>query len=290
MNAKTKDPRALWEQLQQYGMIVVGALIYSLGQLFFIKPLHIPMGGVAGISLVANYLWSLPVGLCSIVLNLPLFFLGWRTLGRQFFYKTAFATVCSSIFLDLLAGVIPAFDGEMLIAALYGGIVMGAGFGIIFRAGGTSGGTDIIAKWLNKKRDTPIGTVNFSFNIVIISASALISGNPDSALYAIMASFLSSQVIDKLVYGVDVQKEAMIITDKPREVSRAIMEKLGHGVTAMEGKGMYTGDRRTVLICAVRRHESGTLKKLLLEEDENAFMMLSNINEVFGKGFKHLQQ
>ncbi|MDO4373354.1 MAG: YitT family protein [Clostridia bacterium] len=290
MNAKTKDPRALWEQLQQYGMIVVGALIYSLGQLFFIKPLHIPMGGVAGISLVANYLWSLPVGLCSIVLNLPLFFLGWRTLGRQFFYKTAFATVCSAVFLDLLAGVIPAFQGEMLIAALYGGIVMGAGFGIIFRAGGTSGGTDIIAKWLNKKRDTPIGTVNFSFNIVIISASALIYGNPDSALYAIMASFLSSQVIDKLVYGVDVQKEAMIITDKPREVSRAIMEKLGHGVTAMEGKGMYTGDRRTVLICAVRRHESGTLKKLLLEEDENAFMMLSNINEVFGKGFKHLQQ
>ena len=282
MNIKTKEPRAIREQLQQYSMIVVGALIYSLGQLFFIKPLHIPMGGVAGISLVVNYLWSLPVGLSSIVLNLPLFFLGWRTLGRQFFYKTAFATVCSSIFLDLLAEAIPAFDGEMLIAALYGGIVMGAGFGIIFRAGGTSGGTDIIAKWLNKKRDTPIGTVNFLFNIVIIGVSALIYGNPDSALYAIMASFLSSQVIDKLVYGMDVQKEAMIITDKPGEVSRAIMEKLGHGVTAMEGKGMYTGDRRTVLICAVRRHESGTLKKLLLEEDENAFMMLSNINEVFG--------
>lgn len=290
MNAKTKAPRALGEQLQQYGMIVVGSLIYSLGQLFFIKPLHIPMGGVAGIALVMNYLLSMPVGLCSILLNIPLFFLGWRTLGRQFFYKTAFATVCSAIFLDLLAGAIPAFQGEMLIAALYGGIVMGAGFGIIFRAGGTSGGTDIIAKWLNKKRDMPIGTVNFSINIIIIGVSALIYGNPDSALYAIMTSFLSSQAIDKLVYGMDVQKEAMIITDKPREVSRAIMEKLGHGVTAMEGKGMYTGDRRTVLICAVRRHESGTLKKLLLEEDENAFMMLSNINEVFGKGFKHLQQ
>lgn len=290
MTVQEKKSRLLREQIGSYLTILLGALIYSIGQLFFIKPLHIPMGGVAGVSLVLNYLWNLPIGAVSIVLNLPLFFLGWRTMGRDFFYKTVFATVASSVFLDLLAGWIPAFQGEMLIAALYGGIVMGAGFGIIFRAGGTSGGTDIIAKWLNKKKDLPIGTVNFAINIVIICASALIYGNPDSALYAIMTSFLSSQVIDKLVYGMDVQKNAMIITDRPQEVAQAIMERLNHGVTALDGTGMYTGDRRTVLICAVRRHESGTLKKILLEQDEHAFMLLSNINEVFGKGFKHLQQ
>ena len=278
------------EHLLQYGLITLGSLIYAIGQLFFIKPLRIPMGGIAGLSLVANYLWNLPIGVMSLVMNLPLFFLGWRTMGRQFFIKTAFATVACSIFVDTLTPFIPAFDGEMLIAALYGGLVMGAGFGLIFRGGGTSGGTDIIAKWLNRQKDIPIGTTNLTINVFVILGSALIYGNPDSALYAIITSYLTSTVIDKMVYGVDVQKSAMIITSKPKEVAGAVMEELHRGCTGMEGTGMYTGDKRTVLICAVRRHETGTLKKLILEKDEHAFMMISNINEVFGHNFKRLGQ
>ena len=278
------------DHLLQYGLITLGSLIYALGQLFFIKPLHIPMGGIAGLSLVANYLWNLPIGVVSLVLNLPLFFLGWRTMGRQFFVKTAFATVACSIFVDSLTPFIPAFEGEMLIAALYGGLVMGTGFGLIFRGGGTSGGTDIIAKWLNRQKDIPIGTTNLSINVFVIMGSALIYGNPDSALYAIITSYLTSTVIDKMVYGVDIQKSAMIITSKPKEVAGAVLEQLHRGCTGMDATGMYTGDKRTVLICAVRRHETGTLKKLILEQDEHAFMMISNISEVFGHNFKRLGQ
>ncbi len=285
-----KKPQITKETLYQYLLIALGSLVYAVGQLYFIKPLHIPMGGVSGIALVANYLWNLPIGVLTIVMNIPLFFLGWRTLGREFFFKTVFGTVVSSIFVDALANVVPAFDGEMLIAALYGGVVMGAGFGLLFRAGGTSGGMDIVAKWINKQRDIPIGTTNLISNAVVIVASALIYGNLDSALYAMVTSYLTSMVIDKMVYGMDAQKSAMIITSKPKEVAGAVMEELHRGCTGMEGTGMYTGDKRAVLICAVRRHETGTLKKLILEKDENAFMMISNISEVFGHNFKRLGQ
>ena len=278
------------ESLYQYAVITLGALVLALGQLVFIKPLHIPLGGVSGVALVVNYLWKLPIGLVSIVLNLPLFVLGWRTMGREFFYKTVYATVVNSIFLDILDPILPAFPVEMLLAALYGGIVMGAGYGLLFRAGGTSGGIDIVSKWLNGKKDIPVGTTNFIINIFVIVGSAAIYGNPDSALYALVTSYVSSVVIDKMVYGMDAQKSALIITGKPVEVSRGIMEQLHRGVTAMEGVGMYTGDKRTVLLCAVRRHETGTLKRIILQEDAHAFMLISNTNEVFGTNFKRLGQ
>ena len=278
------------ESLYQYAVITLGALVLALGQLFFIKPLHIPLGGVSGVALVVNYLWKLPIGLVSIVLNLPLFVLGWRTMGREFFYKTVYATVVNSIFLDILDPILPAFPVEMLLAALYGGIVMGAGYGLLFRAGGTSGGIDIVSKWLNGKKDIPVGTTNFIINIFVIIGSAAIYGNPDSALYALVTSYVSSVVIDKMVYGMDAQKSALIITGKPVEVSRGIMDQLHRGVTAMEGVGMYTGDKRTVLLCAVRRHETGTLKRIILQEDARAFMLISNTNEVFGTNFKRLGQ
>ena len=278
------------ESLYQYAVITLGALVLALGQLVFIKPLHIPLGGVSGVALVANYLWKLPIGLVSIVLNLPLFVLGWRTMGREFFYKTVYATVVNSIFLDILDPILPAFPVEMLLAALYGGIVMGAGYGLLFRAGGTSGGIDIVSKWLNGKKDIPVGTTNFIINIFVIIGSAAIYGNPDSALYALVTSYVSSVVIDKMVYGMDAQKSALIITGKPVEVSRGIMDQLHRGVTAMEGVGMYTGDKRTVLLCAVRRHETGTLKRIILQEDAHAFMLISNTNEVFGTNFKRLGQ
>ncbi|MBQ4577455.1 MAG: YitT family protein [Clostridia bacterium] len=285
-----KKFRITKDTLYQYLLIALGSLVFALGQLYFIKPLHIPMGGISGIALVSNFLWNLPIGVVTIVLNIPLFFLGWRTMGREFFFKTAFGTVVSSVFVDALINLVPAYEGDMLLAALYGGVVMGAGFGLLFRAGGTSGGMDIVAKWINKQKDILIGTTNLITNAVVIVGSALIYGNLDSALYAMITSYLSSMVIDKMVYGMDAQKSAMIITSKPKEVAGAVMTQLNRGCTGMDATGMYTGDKRTVLICAVRRHETGTLKKLIMEQDEQAFMLISNISEVFGTNFKRLGQ
>ncbi len=278
------------DALKSYLIITAGCLVFAIGQLYFIKPLHIPMGGVSGVALVANYLWQLPIGVVTIVLNIPLFFLGWRTLGREFFFKTAFATVVSSVFVDALANLIPAYEGDMLLAALYGGLIMGAGYGLLFRAGGTSGGVDIVAKWINKQKDIPIGTTNLVVNTFVIVGSALIYGNLDSALYATITSYLTSMVIDKMVYGMDAQKNAWIITNEPEKVSGAIMRELHRGVTAIDAVGMYTGDKRTLLLCTVRRHESGTLKRIILQEDERAFMLIGNVSEVFGTNFKRLGQ
>lgn len=271
-------------------LVTVGAIVYATGQLVFIKPLHIPMGGIAGVALLLNYLFSLPIGLMTLIFNIPLYFLGWRTMGSSFFYKTVYANVVSALWVDLMANVIPGFSGEMVISALYGGIVMGTGLGLILRGGGTSGGTDIVSKWLNRKKDIPVGTMNFSINVVVILVSAFFYKSADSALYALISSFLSGHMIDRLVYGMDVQKEAVIITSRPEEVSREIMGQLKHGVTAMDATGMYTGDQRTMLLCVVHRHETGTLKKAVLSQDENAFLMISNINEVFGKGFKQAEK
>lgn len=275
--------------VREYIMIVLGCLLYAVGQLYFIKGLLIPLGGVSGISLVLNYLWGLPVGVMNIIFNVPLFFLGYRTMGRQFFCRTVVGVLVSSLFIDGLTPYLSYFQGEMLISALYGGVVMGVGFGLIYRAGGTSGGTDIVAKYLNRKKGTSVGTFNFAADVVIMVGSALVYGKLESALYAMITSYVSAAIIDKLVYGADIQKSAMIITSKPKEVADIIMREMKHGVTALEGKGMYTGDARTVLVCAVRRHEAVTLKNLLLQADEDAFVLLSNVNEVFGNGFKNYE-
>ena len=276
------------QHVLQYLVMLLGVLVYAVGLLVFVEPMHIPMGGVAGVTLVLNYLWALPIGILNLLFNIPLLALGYKTMGREFFIKTVFVVAVSSVLLDALVPFIPAYSGEIMLAALYGGIVMGVGFGLVFRAGGTTGGTDIVAKYVNKKRDIQVGTINFSINAVVIALSALIYKNLDSALYAIITSYLSGAVVDKMIYGLDVQRSAMIVTSKPEEVSRAIMTTLKHGVTAMPAKGMYTGEDRTVLLCAVRRHEAGLLKQVLRTSDEGAFMLLSSVGEVFGKSFKQL--
>ncbi len=274
------------EHIVSYGWIVFGSLLFALGQSIFIRPLHIPMGGISGIALVLNYLYAMPVGVMTIVLNLPLFFIGYRTLGRVFFVRTVVGTVISSVIIDTVGPLLPVYEGDILIAALYGGIIMGAGFGFIFRGGGTSGGTDIIAKYLNKKNGANIGGYTFVINAGIILVSALIYQNIESALYAIVSSYLTGVALDKILYGGDVQKQAIIITTKPREVADTIMHTLGRGVTKTDGLGMYTDTEKAVLICAVRRYETAALKRILQQADGSAFLMISELSEVFGQGFK----
>ena len=283
------DPVSLKKGLVQYVLITLGALIFSAGQLYFVKPRLIPMGGVSGLALLANYLWSSPVGLISLLLNIPLFLLGWHTMHRDVFCKSAFATVACALFLDNLAPFVPVFQGELLLAALYGGLSMGIGYGLIFRAGGVSGGTNIVAYWLNGRYDTPVGTVNLFFNIVVILLASFIYGDPNSTLYAIITSFFTSQVIDRMLYGMDAQKLALIITDHREQVAKALMHQLGRGVTAVSATGMYSGDERTVLLCAVRRHETGLLKRIVMLTDPKAFLLIATVSEVFGTNFKHLR-
>ena len=274
----------------RYVGLVIGALIYACGQNIFIRPMQIPMGGAAGISLVINFLTGFPVGMANLLINIPLYYWGYKSMGRKFFVRTVVSTASAAVFLDLLNPVLPAYEGDMLISALYGGVVMGIGFGIIFRMGGTSGGTDIVAKYLNEKKDIQVGSFNLVVNLLIIIISSVIYGRFESAFYAVITSFVSASAIDRIVYGSDRQKKATIITSKPEEVSDEIMKATGHGVTALRGEGMDTHEERTVLLCVVGKYETGTLKRVIETVDPRAFIMLGDVNEVLGKGFKSYGQ
>lgn len=281
-----------WKKyLKQYLLITLGAIVYAVGQNIFIRPLHIPLGGVTGIALIINYLTQLPVGMTNLVLNIPLLILGYRTLGRGFFVKTIYGTVVVSVAMDTVGLLLTySYQGDLLLAALFGGVIMGAGGGLILRQGGSAGGLDIIGKYVNKKRDMPMGNVSLMINVFIIGGSALIYQNLESAMYAMVTSFLYNTVVDRMLYGADMQKKAMIVTDRPAEVAEAIMAKLGKGVTSWDGKGMYTGNRRTVLMCAVHRYETSVLKGILEEVDADSLLLLSELTEVFGTGFKRYKE
>lgn len=285
---RSKNPSKKVSALRDYGMITLGAIIYVFALKVFITPMQIPSGGIAGIALLCNYMLGMPIGVVSMVLNIPLLFFGYKMLGRDFFFKTMYMTVLSSVLTDL-AGFLPAYEGDILLACLFGGIIKGVGFGLVIRVGGTSGGSDVVSKYLYRKRAVPIGTTNMLINVCVLAISALFLRSLESLFYGVIAQYVVSVVMDSIIYGGDVQKNALIITSKPDEVAQAIMHNIGHGVTAIEGKGMYTGKERTILMCVVRRHETNLVKKTILDIDDTAFMMLSDVSEVLGRGFKNMK-
>lgn len=287
MTMKQRLQSPLMQNVLDYVLIIIGSCVFAAGIAIFIKPAMISMGGVAGIALIGNFLLGLPLGLASILLNIPLFIFGFKLLGREFFIKTLVSSVSYSVFIDMVGPSLPTFGGEdRLLAALYGGLIMGLGFGLVFKRGGTSGGTDILAKYFNVKFGVNIGNANLLMNGLVIVACSMIYRSVESALYAIIVQYLTGVVLNAIVDGSDVQKEALIITGKPQDISQAIFETLGRGVTGIDGRGMYTGTEKTVLLTVVRRHEITSLKKLVHTMDPECFMLISEVSEVFGVHFK----
>lgn len=285
-NAATPRSGVTLTLIWQCVVVVVGSCLYGVGLTVFLQPSGVPMGGVPGVSLVLDHLFGAPIGVVNFLLNVPLFVIGYRILGREFFFKTLLSLVASSLFIDLCGPLLPAYTGDTLLAALFGGVIMGVGFGMVFRVGGTTGGTDVLSKYFYLKRSVPLGTTSIVVNVIVIAGSAIVYHSLESAMYGIIVTYVSGAVIDQVVYGGDKQKNAFIITNRPQEVSEGIMKALHHGVTAMQAKGMYTGAEKTVLVCAVRRNEVVRVKSIVAEADPNAFMMLYDVSEVLGEGFK----
>ena len=269
-------------------LIVFGSVLYVISVKCFAAPMQIPSGGVSGIALLTNYLWNLPIGVVTMALNVPLLLAGFKGLGRDFFCKTMFMIIFSSILTDL-AGFLPVFEGDILLASVFGGILKGVGYGLIIRTGGTSGGVDVIGKFMYKHFSVPMGTTSMAVNVCVLLGSAAALKSMELLMYGIIMQYAVSNMTDAVVYGSDHQKKALIITRKPEETAKALMERAGHGVTALHGTGMYTGEEREVLLCVIRRHEANQVKKMILEIDNTAFMMLSDVNEVLGRGFKQLR-
>lgn len=276
--------------VKKYIMIVVGSMIYAIGFQFFMFPNNIVSGGLAGVSMIINHFTGLPVGTMVLIMNIPLFIVAWKHFGLDFLIGSLVGTFLSSMMVDILAvtGIV-ATDDTML-AAIIGGAIKGAGLGIVYYVGATTGGVDIIAKLLRKKyAHINFGTLILILDMVIVFMYAVVLKRYESAMYAIIAMYVVSKVVDLCMYGFDTSSLCYIISSKSEEMINEIISGAIHrGVTILDGEGAYSHQKKQVIMCVVKRQQIGVLKRLVRTVDENAFVIVSDTKNVFGKGFENI--
>ncbi len=288
-----RDPdksRRMRTRLADLLMIAAGSLCYALSVVLFSAPNDIAPGGVTGLATLANYLWQLPIGIMVLIINIPLLFIGWRQLGRRFLLRTLLGLGLSSAAMDLLALFVPPFHGEPLLVCLFGGALAGLGLGLILSRGATTGGSEIVARLLERRfPHIPIGRLILLVDAVVVLLSGLVYRQMASPLYATVFIFVSSLTTDWLVYGGRRGRMAMILTDRQESVTRQIMDSLGRGVTLLDATGAYTGSERKMILCVVSREEAVPLKRLVFAADPAAFFMMLTTDEVLGFGWQPTQ-
>lgn len=277
------------EWFKDLATFVVGGCLYALAVNLFTLPANIAPGGLTGVATLLHHIGGFPVGTTVLVLNLPLFFLSYRYLGRGFLAKTVIATVLVSILIDLFALIVPPYTGNRLLAAIYGGVFSGLGLSLVFLRGGTTGGTDIIAKLLVRWiKSAAIGQMILLIDGIIILLSALVYQNIDSGLYACVVIFTSTTIIDRLLYNAGMGKVVYIISRHCEEVTQLILTRMERGVTVLDGIGGYSRQPRQIVFCVVRRNEVWRVKQLVKTVDPTAFMIVGDAGQVLGEGFSPL--
>lgn len=292
----------LHESWKEYLLIIVGSIITAVAINIFLVPYKIAPGGVTGIATVIFYLTDgrFSVGLTMLLLNIPLFILGIKFIGGKFFVRTLFGTVFLSLSIDFLQPFASHFANtylsklesvsttpDLLLYSIFGGFIMGIGLGLVFKSGATTGGTDLGARIIvHFIPSFTMGQVLLIVDALIVLFAAITFKSFLLALYAIVTLFISSKVIDAILEGVNFAKALFIISDEPDEISKRIMLNLDRGVTALKGKGKYTGSDKEVLFCVIHRAQMPQLKEIVKEVDKKAFIVLTDIREVLGEGFK----
>lgn len=270
--------------IKKYLILIIGSLIYSAGLEIFLVPNNIIDGGIVGISIMASYLTGIPFGVYMLVLNLPFLYLGYKQIGKTFAISTIISIIALSIFSEFLEPV-PQITQDYFLAAIFGGIIAGAGVGLVIRQGGSLDGTEITAIILDRKTSFSVGEVVMFFNLFILGAAGFVFGW-DKAMYSLVAYFIISKMIDVVLKGLDESYAVMIVSDEYEEIADALMHRLGRGVTYLHGKGAYTGDDKQVLYCVVTRLEVVKLKEIALEKDETAFVTINPVHDIVGGRFK----
>lgn len=266
---------------------VAGGAMYSVAVLLFLSANEISPGGLTGIATVLNYLFMLPVGTVMFLLNIPILIIGFMKLGGVFILKTTLATVIISVILDISEGLLPVVKIDPILAAVFGGLLMGLGISMFMLRGATTGGVDIIAKLINRRfPHITVGRLMLLADAFVVAISAFAYKNIESALYSVIALYASSRVIDMMLYGADKGKIVYIITEESAEMSREIMSLVKRGVTVLEVTGAYTGRRLKMLMCTVRRNEVSAVCRLVREFDKKAFIVIAEAGEILGEGFK----
>ncbi|WP_223836951.1 YitT family protein [Paenibacillus oceani] len=265
-------------------LIFLGAASVSVGLEIFLVPNNIIDGGVVGISIISKYLTGLPLGLFLTLLNLPFLFIGYKSIGKTFALSTLYGVLVMSAGTTLLHPVEP-LTMDPLLAAVFGGIIVGIGVGLVIRAGGSLDGTEIVAILLYKRSPFSVGQIVMFFNFFILGSAGFVFGW-DRAMYSLIAYYIAFKMIDIVMAGFDESKSVWIISDKYRELGDALLDRLGRGVTYLRGEGAYTGDDKQVIFCVITRLEEAKLKAIVEEIDSGAFLAVGNIHDVMGGQFK----
>lgn len=264
--------------------ITVGAVIAAFALEEFLVPFKILDGGIVGVSMIVSQLSGLPLGILTIILNIPFVLMGFKRLGMRFLVKAIYAMVLFSVFLGVFKDMKAVTDKEILVVA-FGGVLLGIGVGLILRYGGCLDGTEIVAMFLSKHVEFSVGQIVLFFNIIIYGVAGLLFG-PDRALYSLLTYFITSKVIDIVENGMEQGKSIMIITDHGKDIADKIYSQLGRTCTQMEGKGMVSNGKKTVLYCVITRVEVPAIKKIINDADVSAFMTISDVSEIVGNHIK----
>jgi uncharacterized membrane-anchored protein YitT (DUF2179 family) len=276
-----------------YAMILVGSFIMASGFVLFITPYKIVPGGVYGISIILHHLIGTPVGLVALAFDIPLTIIGIRILGPRFGVKTVIGFFLTAIFVDTLTflyGEIPLVEDNGLLSSIYGGVLVGLGLGLIFKARATSGGTDIVAMIIAKYTRLPLGQLMILVDSGVVLLGLFFFGDWKIPLYSLIVIFITGRVIDVVLQGISYDKTLFIISDEHHKIREKIITDLNRGGTFLKGEGMFGGQEKTIIYTNVNRRELAILQEYIHRVDPKAFMTVINANEVLGRGFRSLKE
>ena len=269
--------RTAGEIFKQYVLIIIGCALYAAGFQFFFYPNDIIVGGVTGVAMIINYITGLPVGVLSILINIPLFAVAWKRFGLPFM-------ISSLVDIFALLNLVGAKD--LLLASIYGGVIKGFGLGLVYQAAATTGGVDIMAKFVRQRFPyINFGTIILIMDVIVIATFAIVFKKYESAMYAIIAMFIVSRAVDTVLYGIGISKVCYIISDKSDLIKTEITQQLQRGVTLLHGEGAYTGTEKKVILCVIKKHQIADIRKLVRSADPQAFFIVTEAKDVFGSGF-----
>lgn len=270
-----------------FGKIILGCVLFALGFDLFLEPNGLNAGGITGLAMVLVHILGIgSVGLVTALMNLPLFAAGGLKIGRKFFVGSLAGMAASSLAMDLFARFLPVPETEPLLAALYGGVLCGLGLGMVFAAGASTGGSDIVVRLLKLRwQNVPIGTINIFLDSAVAVLTGLVFRDMSRALYSGVAIFVSGQIIDAVVYQFDYSKVALIISDEYETIAKTIDRELDRGATFLHGEGSYSHRETKVVLTAVKKQQLSELKRLVVEIDPNAFIIVQEAHQVLGDGF-----
>ncbi|EJP33018.1 PF10035 family protein [Selenomonas sp. FOBRC9] len=265
-------------------MLIIGALITAAGLELFLIPNNVIDGGVVGLSIMSHTITGMTLGTFLVIYNIPFIYMGYKQIGKSFALSTIFAIVMLSVWTGVLHAV-PPVTSDPFLAAIFGGVVTGLGVGIVMRTGGSFDGTEIVAIILDARTQFSVGEVVMFINLFILSSAGLLYGW-DKAMYSLFAYFVIAKMIDVVLKGLDESYAVMIVTNEHEEMTAALNERLGRGVTLLHGAGGYTGEAKEVLYCVVTRLELDKLKEIVLDKDEKAFVTINAVHDIVGGRFK----